>query len=79
MEQINTILLSRIRAYFTIILFAILIFSLSSCGDDDDPLPILGASFETTAVGISNDSEEANIVITFSRATSVENSIRIEV
>ncbi|MEM9299997.1 MAG: HmuY family protein [Bacteroidota bacterium] len=80
MKQIDTILLSRIKAYFMLLLFAVLIFSLSGCGDDDDdPLPILGASFETTATGISGDSDEATIVITFSRATSVENSIRIEV
>ncbi|MEM7108867.1 MAG: HmuY family protein [Bacteroidota bacterium] len=79
MKHIDTILLSRMKAYFMIILFALLVFSLSSCGDDDDPLPVLGASFETTGVGISGDTDEATIVITFSRATSVENSIRIEV
>ncbi len=79
MKHIDTILLSRIKAYLALILFTILVFSLSSCGDDDDPLPVLGVSFETTGVGISDDSDEATISITFSRATSVESSIRIEV
>ncbi|MEO1098324.1 MAG: hypothetical protein AAFX57_11300 [Bacteroidota bacterium] len=79
MKHIDTILLSRIKAYLALILFTILVFSLSSCGDDDDPLPVLGVSFETTGVGISDDSDEATISITFSRATSVESSIKIEV
>ncbi|MEL7005429.1 MAG: HmuY family protein [Bacteroidota bacterium] len=53
---------------------------ITACSDDDDtPLPVMGVAFQTSAVGISGDATTADVTISFSRATSVENTLLITV
>ncbi|MEM1408508.1 MAG: fasciclin domain-containing protein [Bacteroidota bacterium] len=39
MKQTSIVLMSRIKAYLLLVLMAVLVFSLSGCGDDDDDDP----------------------------------------
>lgn len=52
---------------------------VGSCSEDDDPLSTLGVAFETTALGISPDDNSVEAVISFSRATSVQNTITLNI
>ncbi|MEM6643928.1 MAG: HmuY family protein [Bacteroidota bacterium] len=51
----------------------------SSCADDEVVLPTLGVAFETTGIGITATDPTADVVITFSRPTTLESSIEIGV
>ncbi len=44
---------------------------------DDEPLPVLGVAFETTAVGIARDATSATINVSLSRAVSVASKLTI--
>ncbi len=79
MKHLTTILSLNQKAFFSIALLLFLGLTLSSCEDDDDPLPALGVAFDTTAVGIGQDANSATINISLSRAVTVDSEIRIEI
>lgn len=54
-------------------------FIITSCGDDETPLPIIGVAFETTALGIASDANSVNVVVSLSRSTTVDSKASISV
>ncbi len=59
------------------VFFISLTFIISSCSDDDSPLATLGVAFETTALGLSDDVESVDVVVSLSRATTVDSEATI--
>ena len=61
------------------ITLTLLSLAIGSCSEDDDPLSTLGVAFETTALGIAPNANNVEVVISFSRPTTVQNTITLDI
>ncbi|MDN5213142.1 HmuY family protein [Fulvivirgaceae bacterium BMA12] len=59
---------------FTLCTFQVL---FSACSDDDDPLTPFSVNFSSAEVGISSDSPEAQLTVSFSRPSTMDGTIKL--
>ena len=71
-------MMKKLLSNFITVLSIALLFIVSSCSKDD-PVPVFGVAFETTALGISKDVASTDVTVTFSYTTTVENVIVVDV
>ena len=71
--------MQKLLHFFLMIVLSSILITLNSCNEDEEPLPVLGVAFQTTGVGIASGANNAEVVISLSRATSVANTITVNI
>lgn len=59
--------------------FVIALGLVVACGDSDEPQPVFGIAFETTALGIDPDASEVEVKLSFTVPTTVQNTATIDI